>query len=83
MHFAALAYVGESVEQPLQYYDNNTAGTISLLQAMQQASVHKIVFSSTCATYGVAPTACPITEDERQQPDQPLRPVASSFVEQS
>lgn len=70
MHFAALAYVGESVEQPLEYYANNTAGTISLLQAMQQAGVHKMVFSSTCATYG-QPDTVPITEDTKQQPINP------------
>ncbi len=52
MHFAALAYVGESVTDPLAYYDNNTAGTISLLKAMQTAGVRRMVFSSTCATYG-------------------------------
>ncbi|MCC6352932.1 MAG: UDP-glucose 4-epimerase, partial [Verrucomicrobiae bacterium] len=51
MHFAALAYVGESVTEPLRYYENNTAGTLSLLTAMKEAGVRKIVFSSTCATY--------------------------------
>ena len=48
MHFAALAYVGESVTEPLSYYDNNTAGTISLLKAMKQTGVKRLVFSSTC-----------------------------------
>ena len=52
MHFAALAYVGESVSEPLAYYWNNTAGTISLLGAMRQAGVRRLVFSSTAATYG-------------------------------
>lgn len=70
MHFAALAYVGESVKTPLTYYDNNTAGTVSLLTAMRQAGVRKIVFSSTCATYGEPPDM-PITEETRQQPINP------------
>jgi UDP-glucose 4-epimerase len=70
MHFAALAYVGESVEQPLRYYDNNTFGTVSLLHAMQQANVDRLVFSSTCATYG-QPLVVPITEQEAQEPINP------------
>lgn len=70
MHFAALAYVGESVEQPLRYYDNNTFGSVSLLSAMQQVGVQRLVFSSTCATYG-QPSAVPITEQESQQPINP------------
>ena len=52
MHFAAYAYVGESVEQPLLYYHNNTATTINVLRTMQEAGVNRFVFSSTCATYG-------------------------------
>jgi len=70
MHFAALAYVGESVTEPLRYYDNNTGGTISLLQAMAGAGVRRLVFSSTCATYG-EPTAMPIAEGTAQQPINP------------
>jgi UDP-glucose 4-epimerase len=70
MHFAALAYVGESVAEPLNYYDNNTAGTISLLKAMKTAGVKRMVFSSTCATYG-EPETTPITETMRQQPVNP------------
>lgn len=70
MHFAALAYVGESVEQPLSYYDNNTGGTISLLEAMQAAAVRRLVFSSTCATYG-EPEWTPIVETMRQEPINP------------
>jgi len=70
MHFAALAYVGESVDVPLRYYENNTAGTISLLSAMQQAGVNRFVFSSTCATYGI-PEHVPITEQETQAPINP------------
>ena len=70
MHFAALAYVGESVTEPLSYYDNNTAGTISLLRTMQAAGVKRMVFSSTCATYG-EPETTPIVETMRQQPINP------------
>jgi len=70
MHFAALAYVGESVIDPLSYYANNTAGTISLLRAMQAAGVKRMVFSSTCATYG-EPQATPIVETMPQQPINP------------
>src|SRR5687768_6443713 len=49
MHFAAYAYVGESVEKPLEYYRNNVATTIGVLQAMQEVGVERFVFSSTCA----------------------------------
>lgn len=70
MHFAALAYVGESVTEPLSYYDNNTAGTISLLRAMKAAGVKRLVFSSTCAVYG-EPDATPIVETMPQEPINP------------
>ncbi len=70
MHFAALAYVGESVTEPLTYYRNNTAGTISLLEAMHASGVKRMVFSSTCATYG-EPETVPIVETERQEPINP------------
>jgi len=70
MHFAALAYVGESVEQPALYYRNNVGGTLELLEAMRRAGVNLLVFSSTCATYGV-PERMPITEDLPQQPINP------------
>lgn len=70
MHFAALAYVGESVQQPLRYYQNNTTGSLSLLRAMEQANVKRMVFSSTCATYG-EPEKTPITEDIPQSPINP------------
>ena len=56
MHFAALCYVGESVERPLEYYQNNIAGTVNLIQAMLNAGVNKFVFSSSWATYGVPVT---------------------------
>ncbi len=70
MHFAALAYVGESVTQPLKYYENNTAGTLSLLQAAEVAGVKRFVFSSTCATYG-QPSSMPIVETMSQSPINP------------
>jgi UDP-glucose 4-epimerase len=70
MHFAAYAYVGESVTQPDKYYRNNVVGTLTLLEAMNDAGIKKFVFSSTCATYGV-PTQVPIPEDHAQNPINP------------
>ncbi len=70
MHFAAYAYVGESVEKPLMYYANNVATTISVLECMQAAGVNRFVFSSTCATYG-NPERVPMTEEEKQRPVSP------------
>lgn len=69
MHFAASAYVGESVNEPIKYYQNNVAGTISLLAAMEKADVRQLVFSSSCATYGICETE--ITEDTPQKPINP------------
>ncbi|WP_243310776.1 UDP-glucose 4-epimerase GalE [Fundidesulfovibrio agrisoli] len=70
LHFAAFAYVGESVSDPEKYYRNNVAGTLSLLSAMRRARCKNIVFSSTCATYGV-PTELPLREDHPQKPINP------------
>jgi UDP-glucose 4-epimerase len=70
MHFAAYAYVGESVTDPAKYYQNNVVSTLSLLKAMVKAKVNKIIFSSTCATYG-NPQEIPITEDHPQDPINP------------
>lgn len=70
MHFAAYAYVGESVAEPLKYYENNVKGTLSLLQAMLEADCHKLVFSSSCATYG-NPKSVPMDESTPQQPVNP------------
>ena len=70
MHFAALAYVGESVGDPLAYYDNNTGGTISLLRAMKNTGVKRMVFSSTCAIYG-EPATTPIVETMHGEPVSP------------
>jgi UDP-glucose 4-epimerase len=70
MHFAAFAYVGESVTDPLKYYFNNFVATLQLLRTMLKHDVKKFVFSSTCATYGV-PQNLPITEDTPQAPINP------------
>jgi UDP-glucose-4-epimerase GalE len=67
MHFAAFAYVGESGTDPALYYRNNVAGTLMLLDAMREAGVENIVFSSTCATYGL-PEIVPIAETTPQRP---------------
>jgi UDP-arabinose 4-epimerase len=79
VHFAAHAYVGESVEQPRKYFENNVSKTLVLLDALLDAGVHKIVFSSSCATYGV-PRGLPIAEDH---PQSPISPYGASklFVE--
>ncbi len=67
LHFAALSLVGQSAQEPERYYDNNVAGTLSLLAAMQRASVRRLVFSSTCAVYGT-PSVLPITEEAARNP---------------
>ena len=67
MHFAAFAYVGESVTDPAKYYANNVTGTLGLLEGMRNANCDKLVFSSTCAVYG-EPTRLPITEDTATSP---------------
>ncbi len=70
MHFAAFAYVGESVSDPGKYYRNNVAGSLNVLEAMRDAGVGQFVFSSTCATYGV-PQSAPINESHPQVPINP------------
>jgi UDP-glucose 4-epimerase len=70
MHFAAYAYVGESVHDPLKYYFNNFVATLRLLQTMLKHDVKKFVFSSTCATYGI-PEKLPIVESTPQAPINP------------
>jgi UDP-glucose 4-epimerase len=67
LHFAALALVPESVEHPERYWRNNVAGTLNLLDAMRAGGVGRLVFSSTCATYG-EPATIPIAEDEPTAP---------------
>ena len=74
IHFAGSALLGESVSRPLAYFQNNVGGTLSLLEAMLDVGAKKIVFSSTCATYGL-PSAIPITED---QPQKPINPYGES-----
>lgn len=74
MHFAALAYVGESVQQPFEYWDNNFCGTKVLLECSLKAGINKIVFSSTCAVYG-QPDHLPIDEDT---PTLPINPYGHS-----
>lgn len=67
IHFAANSLVGESMQKPVKYYDNNVYGTLCLLEAMDAANVRRIVFSSTAATYG-EPERVPIVESDRTQP---------------
>ena len=70
IHFAAHAYVGESVNEPLKYYENNLAAPLVMLEVMRDFGCKRFVFSSTCATYG-EPIALPITEENPQQPINP------------
>jgi UDP-arabinose 4-epimerase len=70
IHFAGLAYVGESFQDPLGYYRVNSAGMITVLEAMLKGGTDKIVFSSSCATYGI-PEALPISETAKQSPISP------------
>ena len=70
MHFAASAYVGDSVREPVSYYDNNVGGMISVMQACLEAGVTQVVLSSSCATYGV-PEEVPIYEYTPQKPTNP------------
>jgi UDP-glucose-4-epimerase GalE len=70
VHFAAFAYVGESVTNPAKYWHNNFVNSYSLIDACRRHDVQRFVFSSTCATYGV-PERVPITEDEKQLPINP------------
>lgn len=81
MHFAALAYVGESVEAPLDYYRNNFAGALALLGAMRKCNIERFVFSSTCAVYGT-PETQPMPET---LPLAPINPYGRSklMVEQA
>jgi len=74
LHFAAFAYVGESMRAPAEYFRNNVVNTLNLLDAMRDANINQIVFSSTCATYGV-PEWTPMTE---QHPQKPVNPCGES-----
>jgi len=79
VHFAAFAYVGESVKDPAKYYNNNTCATIAVLDAMRRHNVRDFIFSSTCATYG-NPQYMPMDE---KHPQAPINPYGESkfFVE--
>jgi UDP-glucose-4-epimerase GalE len=81
IHFAAYAYVGESMHHPGKYFRNNVANSLNLLQAMQDAGVMRIVFSSSCATYGM-PEELPIRENH---PRNPVNPYGESklFIERA
>jgi UDP-glucose 4-epimerase len=70
LHFAALIEVGESVKDPVAFYENNVIGTLTLLSAAQAAGIKAFVFSSTCATYGL-PQSVPLDESHRQVPINP------------
>jgi UDP-glucose-4-epimerase GalE len=74
MHFAAHAYVGESVENPRKYFQNNVLGALGLLNSALDAGIRRFVFSSTCAVYGI-PEQIPITE---QSPREPVNPYGAS-----
>ena len=76
IHFAAYAYVGESTEKPEMYFANNVVGSLALFEAMLEAGVNNVVFSSTCASYGIVKTV-PITED---LPLAPINPYGESKV---
>jgi UDP-arabinose 4-epimerase len=81
VHLAACAYVGESMRDPGKYFGNNVAGSLALLEAVQACGVGRIVFSSTCATYGV-PESLPIGDEH---PQRPINPYGESklFVERA
>ncbi len=81
IHFAAYAYVGESVVNPRKYFANNVSNALMLLGAMLDEGVRRVIFSSTCATYGV-PRAVPINEEHPQQPVNPYG-EAKLFVERA
>ncbi|MBM3504858.1 MAG: UDP-glucose 4-epimerase GalE [Alphaproteobacteria bacterium] len=70
MHFAAYAYVGESMQRPAEYFRNNVSNTLNLLEVMNDVGVGTIVFSSTCSTYGI-PETLPILETAPQRPINP------------
>ena len=70
VHFAAFAFVGESVRDPGKYYQNNLVNTLQLMESMRRHGIGRFVFSSTCSTYGL-PSRVPITEDEPQKPINP------------
>jgi UDP-glucose-4-epimerase GalE len=78
MHFAAFAYVGESVTNPRKYFENNFVSALALLNAVVDSKVRKFIFSSTCATYG-KPVKVPITEENPQRPVNPYGASKMAF----
>jgi len=78
MHFAAHAYVGESVENPKKYFHNNVTAALALLDSVMESRVRKFIFSSTCAVYG-NPVKVPITEDNPRQPVNPYGATKLAF----
>ena len=78
MHFAAAAYVGESVTNPRKYFRNNVTSAVALLDAVMDSRVRKFIFSSTCAVYG-NPVKVPITEDNPRQPVNPYGATKLAF----
>jgi UDP-arabinose 4-epimerase len=70
MHFAAFAYVGESMQKPERYFENNVSKSLALLEVALETGIRHVVFSSSCATYGI-PERMPITEDTPQHPVNP------------
>jgi UDP-glucose-4-epimerase GalE len=78
IHFAASAYVGESVTNPAKYYRNNLLNSLNLLERVRRHGIGRFVFSSTCATYGV-PTKLPLTEDHSQNPVNPYGNTKLAF----
>jgi UDP-glucose-4-epimerase GalE len=78
MHFAAHAYVGESVQNPKKYFHNNVTSALTLLDAVMESRVRKFIFSSTCAVYG-NPVKVPITEDNPRQPVNPYGATKLAF----
>ncbi len=81
VHFAAASLVGESVNDPAKYMENNVGGTLSLLRAMKEAGTDKLVFSSTAATYG-EPQSIPLREDHPTEPTNPYG-LTKRFMEQA
>jgi UDP-arabinose 4-epimerase len=79
IHFAALAYVGESVHEPATYYSTNVAGTIAVLDAARAAAIRNIIFSSSCATYGV-PQMLPVHETSSQNPISPYAAYSMKYA---
>lgn len=71
LHFAGFGYVGESVTDPALYYRNNVAGTVALIDAMRRHAVNQLVFSSSCATYGLSPHGSQVSETSVQNPISP------------